>query len=274
MLIDPIDGPKLCMERPNKGLDYGVGNDPFKPDFDRCPTAKRARLLFADVQAGDVLFVPGSYHHAARNLKDSVGISQNFLTIYDYPSVLESSFGYGASIKLRKKLQSGQETGTTMELLALRDMYTLLPDTGLFDSSGEKQWWNAKEASIESYEKVMKHMESVVKTALSPIKVAARLAYFLNRRTMIAALKAIDAWDCLEAHGGREIIQQPPVKAEVVALEMWERLERAFALNHDISCQSIYKAFFHELSSVSIPNAKKSLQEELRKNGVLSHPSQ
>ena len=212
--------------------------------------------------------MPGSYHHAARNLEDSVGISQNFLTVYDYPSVLESSFGYATSLKLQKK----KERGVSMELLALRDMYTLLPDTGFFDSSEGKQWWNAKEATNESYERVMKHMESVLKTALSPFKVATRLAYFLNRRTIIAALEAIGAWDCLEAHGGREIIQQPPVKAEVVALEMWERLETAFSLNRDGSCQSIYQAFFGELSSVTIPNARASFEKELRKNGVLSHP--
>jgi hypothetical protein len=272
MLIDPKDGPKLCMDRPNTRLFYGVGKDPFNPDFKRCPSAKQVVALFADVKAGDVLFVPGSYHHAARNLEDGVGISQNFITAYDYPSVLESTFGYNANIKLQRDMQQGQEpTGLTMDLLAIRDLFSLLPDGGLFDSSTEKHWWNATESRLEYYERVMRYMESRVKTALDPMKAATRLAYFVNRRTTIAALKAIGAWDCLEARGGREIVEKEPSSADVIAVEMWERLENAFKLNGDESCQSIYQTFLGK-SLMLINKAKESLEKELRTKGVLSHP--
>jgi hypothetical protein len=112
--------------------------------------------FYDDVKAGDLLFVPGSYHHAARNLKDGVGISQNFITAYDYASVLESSFGHYASLKLQRQMQNGEEPiGLTMDLLALRDLFKLLPDGGFFDSGNEKQWWNATESRLESYERVM-----------------------------------------------------------------------------------------------------------------------
>jgi hypothetical protein len=140
ILIDPKDGPKLCMEKPKQGLFYGIGQDPFKPDFNRCPSAKRVVSLFADVKAGDLLFVPGSYHHAACNLEDGVGISQNFITVYDYASVLESLFGYYASLKLQHQMQNGEEpTGLMMDLFALRDLFKLLPNGGFFDSGNEKK---------------------------------------------------------------------------------------------------------------------------------------
>ena len=255
MLIDPKYGPKLCMKRPRGIWEYKLGDDPFRPDFNKCPAARRAVALFADVKAGDVLFVPGSYHHAARNLENSVGVSQNFLTPYDYPSVVESTFGYAAK-RVKKERPSEQSADVTMEFLAMRDMFALLPDTGLFDSSDAgKQWWNATEAKAEAYERVMRHMESVVKTALDPMKVASRLAYFVNRRTVTAALKAVHAWDCLGANGGQDIILQPPVDAEAVAFEMLERLERVLALPADVSCQYIYQAFVDEVQSRSLPGA-------------------
>jgi hypothetical protein len=114
-------------------------------------------------------------------------------------------------------------------------------------------------------------MESVVQTAPEPMKAATRLAHFLNCRTTIAALKAIGAWDCLEFYGGREIIEKEPETTDVNALEMWKRLEHAFELNRDKSCQSIYKAFLGK-SRKLIPEAEESLEKELRTNGVLSHP--
>ena len=74
---------KLCLDRPTPGLDYGLGADPFNPDFTWCPEAKEATAWFADVKAGDVLYTPSHMHHAARNLVHSVGISQNFFTVHD-----------------------------------------------------------------------------------------------------------------------------------------------------------------------------------------------
>jgi hypothetical protein len=272
MLIDPKDGPKLCMDRPNVRLLYGVGKDPFNPDFKRCPTARQVVALFADVKAGDILFVPGSYHHAARNLEDGLGISQNFITAYDYPSVLESSFGYAATMMSQRDSKNGQEpTLLTQDHIVIRDLFSLLPDGGLFDSNTEKLWWSAAESRLEYYERVMRYMESVVKTALDPMKAATRLAYFLNRRTIIAALKAIGAWDCLEAHGGREIIEKEPSSDGAIAIEMLGRLENAFKLNSDESCQSIYQAFLGK-STVLITKASRSLEKEVNTKGVISYP--
>ena len=124
LLIDPKYGPKLCMKRPRGIWEYRIGNDPFNPDFNKCPTARQVVALFANVKAGDVLFVPGSYHHAARNLENSVGVSQNFLTPYDYPSIVESSFGYAAN-RIKKEQPSQHSADVTMEFLAMRDICVL-----------------------------------------------------------------------------------------------------------------------------------------------------
>lgn len=264
MLIDPKYGHQLCMERPNRGLDYGVGEDPFTPDFGRCLGAKTVPVLFADVKAGDILFVPGSYHHAARNLEASVGISQNFLTAYDYPSIMESLGGYVPKLKRQMKQQfGGQPTKITMEFLALRDMFRLISETGYsVDWSRGKQWWNANELTTEAHERIMQHMEKVVRsTPSNPMKVATRLAYFINIRTMVAALKAIGAWDCLKMKGGQDIIQESP-GGEAVAPKMTERLEKAFTLNQDPTCQSKYRIFMNEVENVSIPNAVQTLGME------------
>ena len=89
-------------------------------------------------------------------------------------------------------------------------------------------------------------------------------AYFVNRRTVTAALKAVHAWDCLGANGGQDFILQPAVDAEAIAFEMWERLERVFALPVDVSCQYIYQAFVDEVHSRSLPAAMQSLRKELK----------
>jgi hypothetical protein len=266
MLIDPKYGSKLCMERPNKGLHYGVGEDPFKPDFERCPSAKDIPALFADLKAGDIFYAPGSYHHAARNLEDSVGISQNFLTVHDYASIMESLGGYVPKLERQTKQNSGQQpTSITMDFLALRDMFRLLSETDYrSDWSQGKQWWNANEMTVEAHERVMQHMEKVIEAA-SPherLKVATRLAYFINIRTIVAALKAIGAWECLKRKGGIDIIQELPPEGQAVAQNMMQRLEKAFALDLGGACQSIFRIFMNEVESVSIPNAVQSLGKE------------
>jgi hypothetical protein len=266
MLIDPKHGDKLCMERPNRGLHYGVGEDPFKPDFERCPSAKEVPVWFADLKAGDLLYAPGSYHHAARNLEDSVGISQNFLTVHDYPSIMESIGGFVPKLERQMKQNSGQQpTSITMDFLAIRDMFRLLSETGYrSDWSKGKQWWNANELTAEAHERVMQHMEKVIETAgpQERFKVATKLAYFINIRSMVASLKAIGAWDCLKRNGGIDIIQEPLPEGESAAPKLMARLEKAFALNPDHACQSIFRAFMNEVESVSIPNAVQSLGKE------------
>ena len=265
MMIDPNDGDKLCMERPNRGLHYGVGEDPFKPDFERCPSAKQVTALFADVKAGDILFVPGCYHHAARNLQDSVGISQNFLTVQDYNSVVESFAGYVPELerkKKNKKLGGNQPASVNMDFLATRDMFRLLSETDYRSNwKNGKQWWNANEATVEAHDRIMSHMESVVQTASAPMKIATRPAYFINSRTMVAALKAIGAWDCLEMHGGRDIVQEHP-NGEAAVSKMMDRLEKAFQLNEDFNCKSLYRVFHNEIETVSIPNAVHTIGKE------------
>ena len=264
MMIDSNEGDKLCMNRPNKGLHYGVGEDPFKPDFDRCPSAKQATALFADVNAGDILYVPGSFHHAARNLEDSVGISQNFLTVQDYNSVVESFAGYVPKLERKKKDQLGQNkpAKVTLDFLSMRDMYRLLAETGYRSNWRDgKQWWNANEATVEAHNRIMTHMESVVKNASVPMKMASRLAYLINARTMMAALKAAGAWDCLETNGGRDIILGDP-NTEPVVPNMLSTLEKAFKLNADVHCQSLYKVFYNEIEAVSLPNAVQTIGKE------------
>lgn len=267
IVIDPKDGDKLCMEQPNRGLDYGVGIDPFQPNFERCPSAKDVTALFADVKAGDILFVPGSYHHAARNLEDSVGISQNFLTGYDYTSIIESIGGYVSKLNRQKKEQNNQmPTAITMDFLALRDMFKLLAETGYSSDWNEgKQFWNANEITNKANNRIIGHMEAMLmvgKLRGQSMTAATRLANIISVNTTREAMHVIGAWDCLAVNGGREIIMEPPEPGKTIASIMLERLEKAFILNQDADCQSIYKIYAHEVETVLIPNAVQSLGKE------------
>ena len=81
VLLDARGGDKLCLDDPTTpGLRYGVERDNFDPDYGRCPAARGAMAYVADVRAGNLLFVPGGTHYAARNLEAGMAVSQNFLS--------------------------------------------------------------------------------------------------------------------------------------------------------------------------------------------------
>jgi hypothetical protein len=286
LMFHPIDAPNLCMENPNRKLDYGVGEDSFKPDFKRCPSANDTTAMIADLKAGDILYMPGSTHHAARNLEDSVGISQNFLTLYDYPSILESIGGYVAKLR-RKKQGQTQQAPITMDFLSTRDLYKLLAQTG-YDTKwwdGGPRWYNANDATNKAYEQIMRHVELVLQatnvfkktdegfTGESPLNFAYRLAYFSNIRTMVAVLKKIGAWDCLEEEA-KDIIQAPASDrndkemGDSVSTKLFDRLEKALVLTQSTLCRSILQTYLREVEEVSIPNAVRTIEED---RGLTKH---
>ena len=87
VLFHPSEKQLPCLANPIAASRYGV--DAFSPDFERCPDEARTKPLFASVGPGDIFFVPGGTPHAARNMEDGIGISQNFLTLSDYDAYFE-----------------------------------------------------------------------------------------------------------------------------------------------------------------------------------------
>lgn len=289
LLFDPRDAPALCMERPTPPLDYGVGDDPFRPDFRGCPEARRAHALFADVRVGDWLFVPGHTPHAARNLERSVGISQNLLTVYDYHAVMEDFAGYIAKLKRkRNEKEKGEPTGVGLDFLTVRDLYKVLSETKFvsdwrrsrrshvhdLDGNGNHrdaiQFWNAEEATEESYRRIKTHLTNVL-SQRNATEYATRLAFLSNYDFLILALKAFGAWDCIGPEGKEELLARVPQAAhdsqnDDTTPHMMEIVQAIFAENvsepRGEECRDIFERYIHGVTNVQIQRAVTTLERE------------
>jgi ribosomal protein L16 Arg81 hydroxylase len=62
------------------------GVNVFEPDFVKCPQARHAQAFVAILEPGDLLYVPGSYLHAAINLQPGLGVSRNFVGFSNFPT--------------------------------------------------------------------------------------------------------------------------------------------------------------------------------------------
>jgi hypothetical protein len=107
----------------------------FVPISEHVPFRHVRHPQFASLGAGDLLYVPGSTHHAARNMDDSIGVAQNFLTISDYHSVVESHKGKSAqSLRLlRNKPAVMPMKSIPDSLLAQLDLFKILQETGYYN---------------------------------------------------------------------------------------------------------------------------------------------
>ena len=268
LMFDAKDGPKLCMENPSIGLDYGVGLDPFKPDFIHCPEAATANALFADVGPGDLLFMPGHIHHAARNLVHSVGISQNLFTVTDYDAMMEDFGGYVTNIKKRRS-KTGEKFNVGMDFLSTRDLFRLLAETNFRSNwRNDKPFWNAEEASNESYKRIKSHLTKVVKENAS--KYAPRPAYFCNYELLIIALKEYGVWSCLNETGRETLLAQvsyaPHSKNKSKSKpEMMTLIDSTLKRNANISnplCSPIIEKYMSDVLDVEVQKAVSTLGGE------------
>ena len=262
LLFDAKDGENLCMERPNVGLDYGVGEDPFHPDFIHCPEATKAKAFFADVRAGDLLFLPGHVHHAARNLVHSVGISQNFLTVNDFHAVLEDFGGYVA--KLRRKRNKETQPSVGIDFLSIRDLFKLLAETD-FRSNWllDPPFWNADDATEESYERIKAHVTEVLED--NPMQYATRLAYFSNFEFAILSLKAYKAWNCLGIQGKEELLKYANGTEDIPGNEnVLDSVGKSLGTYpRTPACRDLLGMYLDEVLNVRIPPAVSTIDREL-----------
>ena len=60
----------------------------FEPDLKRFPKFRHVRVQFADVEAGEVLFIPGAWWHQTRNLETGFSITANYVDETNYRTVL------------------------------------------------------------------------------------------------------------------------------------------------------------------------------------------
>ncbi|KAL7472216.1 hypothetical protein ACHAXS_012549 [Conticribra weissflogii] len=297
LLFDPRDAPALCVERPTPPLDYGVGVDPFRPAFDLCPDARTARALFADVRAGDLLFVPGHVPHAARNLEKSVGISQNLLTVHDYPAVMEDFAGYLAKSNRKKKTRTAakngangetEPTGVGLDFLTVRDLYRLLSETKFVsdwsrslppdvdhdldhDRDDDIRFWNADDATKESYDRIRAHLSTVL-SERNATEYATRLAYLSNYGFLILALQAFGAWECLGPEGKEALLALVPdaahdskrnVDDDVTMIEVLEAVFRNHPTGKNrVKCRAVLDGFIDGVVNVRIPRAVTTLGRE------------
>ena len=73
LLFDSADSDKLCIvSQSGTNVDYLFGDDPFEPDFTDTDEIKfcepqKAKPLFADVRAGDTIYIPGRDIKAINN---------------------------------------------------------------------------------------------------------------------------------------------------------------------------------------------------------------
>ena len=91
---------------------------------------------------------------------------------------------------------------------------------------------------------------------------ATRLANLISVNTTREAMRAIGAWDCLTVNGDREIIMNTPEPGRTIASILLQRLEKAFKLNRDGDCRSIYKLYAHGVETIQLENAVGSLSKE------------
>jgi hypothetical protein len=237
LMFHPRDGPKLCMEQPLPNLDYGV--EPFDPDFRSCPTAQSATALFADVAAGDILYVPGSYHHAARNIQDSIGVLQNFLTVSDYSSVMESYTGYVKQLKRQRKTDEPNTVG--FDFLAIRSFFHLLHKTDY-----RSNWIDGplflpvREAQQEAFARLVWHLKMVLRKEPS---LASDLGFMTCKTFHTMALKASGLWDCIQEQARERIFVEEGREKQ----DGLERLEEAFVFAESAQCKKILSSYHDQI---------------------------
>lgn len=190
------------MEHPLPNLDYGI--DAFAPNFDLCPSARDAQVMFANVSASDILFVPGSFHHAAWNVDASIGISQNFLSLDDYHSVMESFLGYTAKVKRElQRRKHNIQINVPFDFLAIRDFFRLLSTSHFLSNWRDgPMYWHAGEATAESFARILRHLQLVLDEDLEE---AWRPAFFCNTKIAKLALQTTGAWRCLSERLQKEL---------------------------------------------------------------------
>jgi hypothetical protein len=197
VLFDAPDAQHLCMDRPIPASRYGI--DIFQPDFDHCPNAlAKTNPLFASVGPGDILYVPGTTIHAARNMEDGIGIGQNFHTVADYVSLMESGpMGYDATQARIHNNEKGTGVQVDPDFFALRDMFLLLKETDYNSDywSEGPLYLGADESRTIAYERVLDHLQRALE---KEPKLATRIAFLSGNRFAVLAMKAAGVWDCLD----------------------------------------------------------------------------
>jgi hypothetical protein len=187
------------MDTPIPASRYGI--DVFQPDFDQCPNGlSKSNPLFASVGPGDILYVPGSTIHAARNMEDGIGISQNFHSMADYVSLMESGpMGYDATQARINNHEKGSGVQLDPDFFALRDMFLLLKETGynsgIYWSDGPL-YLGADESRTIAYKCVLINLQSALEKEPN---LATRVAFLSGNRFAVMAMEAAGVWDCLDA---------------------------------------------------------------------------
>jgi Cupin-like domain len=215
VLFESVDGNRhLCLDQPAPGSNYGIG-DVFSPHlFRTCPMAKRGHPVFASLGPGDLLYVPGSTHHAARNMEDGMAIAQNFLTVADYRSVVESHKGpWVQSIRrLRNEPAMPDAMDIPDSLLAQLDLFKILQETGYYeenyymdhnsnardnvdDDNDGISFLSAPDSVRMATERVIQHLEKAL--AQEPL-LATRVAFLASNPYAVLSLKAAGVWNCLD----------------------------------------------------------------------------
>ena len=209
----------LCMDAPLQASKYGI--DALNPNFSNeygCPNAKQASPVFATLRPGDILYVPGSTPHAARNLEDSIGIAHNFLTLEDYHSHLESGpFGYDLTLSRNNDLTNNgkiekSRIEVTPEFVAMTDLFLLLKDTGYkSDWSQDSLFLHPDESKQMAYDRIVEHLEEkVLENEVSAKKYATRVAFLIGNRFAVIALRAAGIWDeCLNKNDRETVLVNP-----------------------------------------------------------------
>ena len=209
----------LCMDAPLQASKYGI--DALNPNFSNeygCPNAKQASPVFATLRPGDILYVPGSTPHAARNLEDSIGIAHNFLTLEDYHSHLESGpFGYDLTLSRNNDLTKNgkiekSRIEVTPEFVAMTDLFLLLKDTGYkSDWSQDSLFLHPDESKQMAYDRIVEHLEEkVLENEVSAKKYATRVAFLIGNRFAVIALRAAGIWDeCLNKNDRETVLVNP-----------------------------------------------------------------
>ena len=209
----------LCMDAPLQASKYGI--DALNPNFSNeygCPNAKQASPVFATLRPGDILYVPGSTPHAARNLEDSIGIAHNFLTLEDYYSHLESGqFGYDLTLSRNNdRTNNGKIEKSRIELtpefVAMRDLFLLLKETQYkSDWSQDSLFLHPHESRQMAYDRIVEHLEEkVLENEASAKKYATRVGFLTGNRFAVIALRAAGIWDeCLNKYDRETVLMQP-----------------------------------------------------------------
>lgn len=246
------------MDAPLQLSRYGI--DAFKPDFHKCPDALKSSPLFASLGPGDILFVPGSTPHAARNIEDGIGISQNFHMLGDVVSFMESGPMGFDEIQNRKNTQTFGQVQMEPEFFALRDLFHLLSDTGYkSDWSNAPLFLDANAARDMAYERVVHHLESAL--TQNP-KLATRIAFLSGNRLVVLAMKAVGIWDCVNVDEREQVFEKPHGFPKDEARERVHAASKRIVLGDNTSwCEKAFQEYLGAIER-SISNAGKEVFEE------------